>query len=81
MEPHIRARVDIHEPLKSCVLKMSPGQLKTAFAKFHKTFNLSFAQEEAQNWMASVPMANWMASVPMAYLYVFSLHPIRHHSC
>jgi hypothetical protein len=51
---------------------MSPGQLRTAFAKFHKTFNLSFAQEEAhaQNWMASVPMANWMASVPMALLYV-----------
>ena len=74
MEPHIRARVDIHEPLKSRVLKMSPGQLRTAFAKFHKTFNLSFAQEEAhaQNWMASVPMANWMASVPMAYLYVFA---------
>ena len=73
MEPHIRARADINEPLKSRVLQMSVGQLKTAFAKFHKTYNLSFPQDEvyqAQNWMASVPMQNWMASVPMAFLYV-----------
>ena len=73
MEPHIRALADINEPLKSRVLQMSVGQLKTAFAKFHKTYNLSFPQDEvcqAQNWMASVPMQNWMASVLMSFLYV-----------
>ena len=60
VKPFIDERADINEPLKSRVLQMSPGQLKTAFAKFHKTYNLSFPPDEAyeaQNWMASVPMA------------------------
>ena len=62
MIPYIRERADIQEPLKTRVLQMSPGQLKTAFAKWHKTNDLSFPPDEAY------PATNWMASVPMAIL-------------